>query len=69
MVSDVSKYMYKVCHDKHDIHDKSPKLSLTLYDKDKYVVRIRNLNYYSEKGLILTNIHRCIRFDQSEWLQ
>jgi hypothetical protein len=38
-------------------------------DKVKYVVHIDNLKYYLEKGLILTKIHRCIKFKQSNWLK
>jgi hypothetical protein len=37
--------------------------------KKKYVLHIRNLKYYLEKGLILTKVHRCISFNQSEWLK
>ena len=42
---------------------------MTLYDKDKYVLHIRNLKYYLEKGLVLNNSHRCIKFSQSDWLK
>ena len=35
----------------------------------KNVLHIRNLKYYLEKGLILTKVHRCISFNQSEWLK
>ena len=38
-------------------------------DKRKYVVHIRNLKYYLEKGMKLTCIHRCIKFKQCEWLK
>ncbi len=38
-------------------------------DKIKYVVHIRNLKFYLEKGLILTKIYRCIQFKQSDWME
>ena len=45
------------------------KLLLTLYDKDKHVIHIRNLKFHLEKGLVLKHIHRCIKFNQSAWLK
>ena len=68
MTSDVNKMFIKYITIRNVIDDRSPTLLLTLYDKDKYVVHIRNLKYHLEKVLILTNIHRCIRFNQNEWL-
>jgi uncharacterized protein YeeX (DUF496 family) len=38
-------------------------------DKEKYVVHIDNLKYYVKNGLILTKVHRCIKFKQSNWLK
>ena len=70
MVSDVSKDIYKCYNDGKTVRDeKTSKLLLTLYDKDKYVIHIRNLKYYLEKGLVLKQVHRCIKFNQSEWLK
>jgi hypothetical protein len=70
MVSDVSKEIYKQYHNGKDVKDeKTSKLLLTLYDKEKYVIHIRNLKYYLEKGLELKRIHRCIKFSQSAWLK
>ena len=40
-----------------------------MYNKYKYVVHIRNLKYYLESGLKLLKIHRCIKFEQTEWLK
>ena len=40
-----------------------------MYDKDKYIIHIRNLKYYLEKGLVLKQVHRCIKFNQSNWLK
>ena len=62
MVSDVSKDIYKCYNNGKTVRDeKTSKLLLTLYDKDKYVLHIRNLKYYLEKGLVLKHIHRCIK--------
>ena len=69
MVSDVSKEIYKCCNNGTSVKDeKTSKLLLTLYDKEKYVIHIRNLKYYLEKGLVLKQVHRCIKFNQSDWL-
>ena len=70
MVSTFSKGIYKKYHEgKEVINEKGEKLILSLMDKKKYVVHIRNLKYYLEKGLKLTCIHRCIKFEQCEWLK
>jgi hypothetical protein len=70
MVSDVSKEIYKCYNNGKTVKDENTsKLLLTLYDKDKYVIHIRNLKYYLEKGLVLKQVHRCIKFNQSNWLK
>ena len=70
MVPDVSKDIFKQYHDGKYVKDeKTSKLLLTLHDKGKYVIHIRNLKYYLEKGLVLKNVHRCIKFYQSAWLK
>ena len=48
---------------------KSRKLAPNLYDKEKYVVHYRNLQYYLAKGMVVTRIHRVLQFDQSPWLE
>ena len=70
MVSDVSKDIYKHQHDGKTVRDDNTyKLLLTLYDKETYVIHIRNLRYYLEKGIVLKHVHRCIKFYQSAWLK
>ena len=49
--------------------EKAEKLILSLTDKKKYVVHIRLLRFYLEHGLVLQNIHRVIKFKQSNWLE
>ena len=70
MVSNVGKEIYKCYHNGSSVKDeKTSKLLLTLYDKETYVIHIRNLKYYLEEGLVLKKVHRCIKFDQSDWLK
>jgi hypothetical protein len=49
--------------------NKTNKLCATFTNKEKYVLHSRNLQYYLEKGMRLTAIHRIIRFDQKPWLK
>ncbi len=45
------------------------KLVPNFYDKKNYICHIKNLQYYIKKGLVLTNIHRVLKFKQSAWLK
>lgn len=45
------------------------RLAPNLYDKNYYVVHIKNLQYYMKNGLELKKIHRVITFYQSRWLK
>ena len=49
--------------------DTTEKLVPNLMDKEKYVLDIRNLRYYVDKGMIVKKIHRVITFDQCPWLK
>ena len=70
MISDVSKEIHKQYHGGKTVRDqRTSKLLLALYDKAEYVIHVRNLKCYLEKGLVLTNVHRCIKFSQSAWLK
>ena len=44
---------------------KSKKLCLTLFDKNQYVLHYKNLKFCLENGLILTKIHKVLKFKQS----
>ena len=70
MVSDFSKDIYSKYHEGKPVRDETVnKLILNVKDKSNYVVHIRNLKYYLEKGLVLKHVNRCIKFKQSTWLQ
>ena len=48
---------------------KTEKLAGNLSDKYNYVTYYENLKYYLRRGLILTKIHKVMRFNQSPWLK
>ena len=47
---------------------KTTTLIPTLFNEEKYVKRVRNLELYIELGLKLTEIHSVIQFNESPWL-
>ena len=70
MVSGFSKDIYSKYHEGKPVRDETVnKLILNVKDKSNYVVHIRNLKYYLEKGLVLKHVNRCIKFKQSTWLK
>ena len=60
----------------HELIDRSgqryvptEKLIPNLFDKDKYVVHRRNLQYYINQGMVLEHIYEAIKFEQSPWMK
>ena len=48
---------------------KCEKLTLNLLDKYNYVTYYENLKYYLKRGMILSKIHKVLKFNQSKWLK
>ena len=44
------------------------KLVPNLLPKEKYMVHYLNLKFYLQHGMVLTKVHRVIKFRQSQWL-
>ncbi|XP_046547498.1 uncharacterized protein LOC124257474 [Haliotis rubra] len=47
----------------------SRKLVPNLFNKQKYVLHYRNLQFYLSHGMVLSKIHRAIQFKQTSWLE
>lgn len=47
---------------------KAAKLAPNMLPKKKYVVHLRNLQYYLSLGAVITKIHRIISFYQEAWI-
>jgi hypothetical protein len=45
------------------------KLTSHFLKRDRYVIDIRTLRFYLDRGLVVTKVHRGIRFDQCAWLR
>ena len=66
-LSPYQKFQLESHKEKHS--EKIKKLIPNLYNKEKYVCHIKNLQYYISKGLILKNVHRVLEFKQRDWLK
>lgn len=67
----------------HDLHNDYPlapekytpkgsacdKLCGTFFDKKDYVIDIRNLKFYLQKGLLLKKVSRVVQYNQKKWLK
>lgn len=63
---------YPFCCEKVPVPDSSghiEKLLLTLSSKTNYVIHYQMLKMALSHGLVLTNIHRVLTFNQSRWLK
>ena len=45
------------------------KLVPNLKPKTKYIIHHRNLEYYIKKGLIVTKVHRVLKFREEQWMK
>ena len=45
------------------------KLVTNLYNKNEYVIHIRNRKQTLNHGLIVKKVHRVIKFNQKDWLK
>ena len=45
--------------------EKVEKFVTNLHDKTEYVIRLRNLKEALNRGLVVKNVHRVIKFDQN----
>lgn len=78
----LSPYTKALYHNLHYLHEKDDnsetpslhrprtrKLVPNLFQKDRYIVHIRNLQMYLNLGLRVLKIHRIVEFEQSSWLK
>lgn len=68
-LSEYTKKMAEECGISLEALREIKKLCLTLRDKKHYVTHYMSLQFYLKHGLVLTKIHRVIRFTQTPWLE
>ena len=66
-LSDYQKNIYKINNSKHN--ETSKKLILNLFDKNKYICHYTYLKYIHSLGLEISNLHRVLEFEQSDWMK
>lgn len=66
----LSKYQRKLLK-KHNMkyNEKQSKLIGHFFDRNKYVLHSRNLQYYISNGMSLKHIHRIMVFKQKAWMK
>ena len=60
--------VFAMCPDVFDDNG-TKKLSHTLYDKKKYILHHRALKKYIDYGMIMTEVHRAIFYDEKPWMK
>ena len=65
----MSEYQQRLMADLDLTMLNTEKLVLTLEDKEKYVVRYKNLQFYLRQGMRLKKVHRVIEFNQEPWME
>ena len=65
-ISELSEYSKSVMPDNHI---PQPKLICDQYDKHKYILDYRLLQFYVGRGMKLKKIHRVLSFKQKAWLK
>lgn len=65
----ISDYSKQFLNSHNITFSKQKRLAPNLYDKEKYIVHIKNLQLYLSLGLVLKKIHRGIQFSQKAWLK
>ena len=69
ITSDLLSTYQKKLADSFDTKVGGMKLCTTLEDKNEYIGHYRSLKFFLGKGMILTKVHRILRFKQSPWLR
>ena len=65
----LSPYCTKIKEKFNLASDKTTKLIPTSFNKEKYVLHIKNLESYLKLGMRLTKIYRVLQFNESSWLE
>ena len=77
-IIEVHLYYPENVHNLHNYYPLAPerikignveKLIPNLKNQTNYVVHYENVNLYESVGLKITKIHRCIKFEESAWLE
>jgi hypothetical protein len=68
VVEEVSPYCQMIAEKLNLKRSNVQKLVPNLYNKKNYVVHYRMLRFLMEEGMIVTKVHRVLKFKQSKWM-
>lgn len=67
--SQLSPYQINQMDKHNEKHCTIEKLVPNFQDKKNYVCHLRNLKFYEKMGLVVTQVHKVLKFKQSKWLK
>lgn len=68
-INNTCQYSLELRKQQNEKEQVSKKLAPTFYERKRYIVHHKALEFYLEKGLEIKKIHRIVEYDEKAWLK